>query len=547
MNKIFHIISMALICLVMTGLNSCTNDEPAELNLDQKRQSIYAYLQDNPDYSILVEALDRLKLNDLLNVYGTITLFAPTDAAFQTYFSEKGISGISQLDEKELSNLIRYHLYNNIYKSISFITGSLPEPTLQGGYIKMDVSQGFKNTTLNNTVKVDILDVEVTNGVVHVIDQVLVPPTKSMYDWLLNENKYSIMLEAFEKTDNLELLQDLIYSDDDLILWRTVFIETNAVLANGGILSFDDLAKKISDSYNTNKDYTNREDSLNMFVRYHCMERKYFLSDVKNDYYASAAEDLFLIFNSTPEITINKRPGEEVGVDIENSNQVTNNGIIHNIDKLLTIYEPPPVIVNQLFAGEPEDRAIEVYGVKYAIDNANVMNMLLDDPEGQKSFWWLKWEGMMRLQITSQWPADAFNDYGLYVIENPGQYSIELTTKPVFKGKYRVYISYRRGVNTNYLANFFWNDEVITTPTGVQAINVDLTRDTDQFGERCRNRGNEPPGQGTGGGGTDRQIWRGLGVVDVPKMTQCRFRFTLPNPGGHYTWWYSMQLWPLDE
>ena len=546
MKKIFYIILMALVCVSMTGLYSCSNDEPAELNLDAKKQSIYAYLQGESDFSILIEALQRLDLTDLLNVYGTVTIFAPTDAAFQAYFASKGISGIAQLDQKELNNLIRYHIYGEVYKSTNFITGSFREPTLQGGYLRMDVTGGFKNTTINNTAKVELLDVDATNGVVHVIDQVLVPPTKTIYEWLVEKNQYSIMLEAFQKTNNMELLTELKYSEEGKVLWKTVFLETNAVLEKQGIRSFDDLAKRVSDSYDTTKDYTNPEDSLYMFVRYHCMERKYFLSDVTDDYHASAAEDLYLIFNTKPIITINKRPGEEVKVDLENSNQLASNGFIHNIDRLLVIFEPEPVKVNQLFAGAPEDRNIEVYGVKYAIDNSSIMNTLLGDPEGQKAYWWLKWEGNMRLQITSAWPADAFNDYGLYVIENPGAYTIELTTKPIFKGKYRVYVSYRRGVNTNYVANFYWNDQPIMTPTGVQAINVDLTRDTDQFGERCLHRITETPGQGTGGGGTDRQIWRGLGVVNVPKMAQCRFKFTLPNPGGHYTWWYSMYLYPID-
>lgn len=56
------------------------------------------------------------------------------------------------------------------------------------------------------------------------------------------------------------------------------FLETDEVLAKSGIRSFDDLVKIITNSKIDNENYTDPENPVNKFVRYHCLDKKYFLS-----------------------------------------------------------------------------------------------------------------------------------------------------------------------------------------------------------------------------------------------------------------------------
>lgn len=88
------------------------------------------------------------------------------------------------MEKEELKKLLHYHLFDQTYGSGFFISGSLPTATVEGNFIQMDISSGIKNTILNNTIKVDSLDISATNGVVHVINDVLEPPTQTIYTWL---------------------------------------------------------------------------------------------------------------------------------------------------------------------------------------------------------------------------------------------------------------------------------------------------------------------------------------------------------------------------
>jgi uncharacterized surface protein with fasciclin (FAS1) repeats len=486
-----------------------------------------------------MQALETTKLDEVLNLYGTITLFAPTDAAFQKYFQRNGISGVAQMQEYEIREMLYYHMYNTVYSSNAFTSGSLPEPTRLGKFIKMDVTKGIKSTVLNNSIKVDTMDITLTNGIVHVIDDVLEPPVQSMYDWLKEHSEYSIMLETFEKTGNDSILKNLALIGDTAIRWKTVFLESNRVLAEYNIISFDDLARKYSDSYYTSQRYTESYDSLNIFVRYHCMDRKFFLSDVSNDYFVSKSFGNWLLFGTTPGLSINRHTEREpdpvtgeintvykqVGMYVDQSNNITNNGIIHSIDKPLTIYDPEPVQLDLLFAGVPADRTVRVNGEMINLTDPSAFNQMNNDEAAQSAVWWLKWNGYMTGEITSGHPANVFNDYCVVIRSNTGEYSLEMTTKPIFKGRYQIYISYRRGTNPNYFAYFYWDDRQLGEMQ-------DLTASRDAFVTDLNAR-------------TDWAIYRGVGIVDVPEMAAHRFKLTLPNPGTTYTAWYTLRFVPV--
>lgn len=545
MKNVFRIV---LVSLFLLNIFSCKEGLNDNLQLETNSSTMMVYLKGNPDYSLLVEALEKTYLSEKLNLYGTMTLFAPTNDAFGKFLLRRNASKISEINTDELKLILNYHLYNKKYATGSFITGSFGSTTVEGNFIKMDISNGIRNTILNNKVKIESLDIAVTNGVIHAIDDVLEPPVTNLYEWLKLQPQYSVMLEAFEKTGNdTAILKKMAY--DPVILnfgkpalkWRTVFLETNEVLKSSGVNSFDDLARKYSNSYNTTKKYSDLADSLNIFVRYHCMERRFFLSDMKNDYLETFAKGGFLIFNTTSGLSINKHTQidyvfnpltgkndtitsyPKVAMKIDQSNQVTKNGIVHSLESVLDIYEPPAVTLIQLFAGDPDDRNILLPNgeTKNVTDLFDAIN---NDPVSQASVWWLKWEGNMTGMITSAWPANVFNDYCCVVLSNAGSYSLELTTKPVFKGTYAVYVSYRRSNNLNYFAQFYWDDNKMGDLT-------DMTKSPDAYGHVLT--------------GTDTKIYRQVGIVKLTEMSSHKFKLYLPNPGTNYTVWYTLELRPI--
>lgn len=550
MIKSKNIFKLFLAGIIGLSILQCRESLNSDLQLERNSMTIMVYLKSNPSYSILVNALEKTKLAEKLNLNGTITLFAPTNDAFNKFLKSKNVANISEINTEDLKSILYYHLYNKSFKSSSFTSGSLSTSTLDGGYIKMDVSQGVKNTILNGSVKIDSLDIKVTNGVVHVIDNVLESPALTLYEWLKTKPQYSIMLEAFEKTGNdTAILKKVVYdpitisSGKPLVKWRTIFIETNDVLKNAGINSFDDLARKYSTSFSTTKSYSNPADSLNLFVRYHCLEKKYFASDFKDEYVETFQKGLFLTFSIKPVLSINNHLQKDlvwnlltgkndtiksypkISLALNQSNWITKNGIVHQIDKVMSIYNAPPMKVIQNFAGSSEDRVLSLPNGETKNFSTELFQMWNNDPVAQNSVWWLKWEGAMTgiIENGAIWPVgSAFQDYCVGILNNTSPYTLEITTKPIIKGTYAVYITSRNGITPNYFVQFYMDDIKLGSLE-------DFSKNSDSYGHT----------------GTINKVPRQVGVVKFTEMASHKFKVYVPNPSNSFTVWATFELWPL--
>lgn len=123
----------------------------------------------NPDFSILVEAVSKAGLVDALSADGPFTVFAPTNDAFKSLFSQLGVSGVKDLTAEQLTPILTYHVVAGKVMSTDLSNTSVA--TLNGQKIKIDLSSGVKI----NDSKVVAADIEGKNGVIHVIDSVLLP------------------------------------------------------------------------------------------------------------------------------------------------------------------------------------------------------------------------------------------------------------------------------------------------------------------------------------------------------------------------------------
>ena len=123
----------------------------------------------NPDFSILVEAVKKADLVGALSADGPFTVFAPTNEAFNALFKQLGVSGIKDITAEQLTPILTYHVVSGKVMSTDLSNTSVA--TLNGKKIKVDISNGVKIND-SHVVKADI---QGKNGVVHVIDRVLIP------------------------------------------------------------------------------------------------------------------------------------------------------------------------------------------------------------------------------------------------------------------------------------------------------------------------------------------------------------------------------------
>jgi uncharacterized surface protein with fasciclin (FAS1) repeats len=126
----------------------------------------------NGSFETLVAAVTAADLAGTLSSEGPYTVFAPTDDAFAAL--PDGLVDCLLLEENvdALSAILTYHVVSGDVMSTDLTDG--PVATVQGEEITVDLTDGV---TLNGSVSVAAADVEASNGVIHVIDGVLVPPS----------------------------------------------------------------------------------------------------------------------------------------------------------------------------------------------------------------------------------------------------------------------------------------------------------------------------------------------------------------------------------
>jgi uncharacterized surface protein with fasciclin (FAS1) repeats len=126
----------------------------------------------NGSFETLVAAVTAADLVETLSSEGPFTVFAPTDDAFAAL--PEGLVDCLLLEENvdALSAILTYHVVAGEVLSTDLTDG--PVATVQGEEITVDLTDGV---TLNETVAVAAADVDASNGVIHVIDGVLVPPS----------------------------------------------------------------------------------------------------------------------------------------------------------------------------------------------------------------------------------------------------------------------------------------------------------------------------------------------------------------------------------
>jgi uncharacterized surface protein with fasciclin (FAS1) repeats len=131
-------------------------------------QNIIDTAVSNPQFSTLVTAIKAAHLEETLSGAGPFTVFAPTNEAFKKIPPDTLTAVLA--DEEKLKNILTYHVVSG--KVMSADVMKLREATsVEGSMLAIDVSDGVKV----NDAKVTSSDIECTNGVIHVIDTVLMP------------------------------------------------------------------------------------------------------------------------------------------------------------------------------------------------------------------------------------------------------------------------------------------------------------------------------------------------------------------------------------
>lgn len=127
----------------------------------------------NPDFSILVAAVTKAGLAETLSGPGPFTVFAPTNAAFEQALTDLGLTQDELLASPDLAAILTYHVLPAAVMAAD-ITGPSEQTTVQGEALAVAPEDGAVKVGDATVTQADLV---ASNGVIHVIDRVLLPPT----------------------------------------------------------------------------------------------------------------------------------------------------------------------------------------------------------------------------------------------------------------------------------------------------------------------------------------------------------------------------------
>jgi transforming growth factor-beta-induced protein len=155
----------------------------------------------NPQFKTLVAAVQAAGLVDTLKGKGPFTIFAPTDAAFAKL--PKGTVEALLKDPEKLKSILLYHAVSGkVYSGDAAKLAS--SPTVNGS----DVVFAARNGQLYiNNARVTASNIQTTNGVIHVIDTVILPPDKDIVDTAAANPQFKTLVAAVQAAGLVDTLK----------------------------------------------------------------------------------------------------------------------------------------------------------------------------------------------------------------------------------------------------------------------------------------------------------------------------------------------------
>ena len=276
--------------------------------------NIVKLAQSSADLGILVEAVISAGLVDTLSGAGPFTVFAPTNAAFAALLAELGVTKAQLLANKALlTTVLTYHVVPGKVASTAIPFGKAIT-TAQGAVLKIDNVAGAVVITdgRNRTAKVATPDLAASNGVVHVVDKVILPADKNIVQTAQALPQFSILVEAVIAAN----LQGTLSGTGPF----TVFAPTNdafaALLTELGVTKAALLANAAL---------------LGKVLAYHVVAGRVLKADVPlNTPIATVQGETLTVNSSLAIIDQRARISKITATDV-----LASNGVIHVIDKVI--------------------------------------------------------------------------------------------------------------------------------------------------------------------------------------------------------------------
>lgn len=458
-------ITIYIFLLLVIFLSSCFKDEILEAGFkDTYRMTIYDFLEQNKEeYSSFIAILEKGGIYKTLSAKNPeaagYTLFLPNNTAVEEFI--KGNSQFSSLNDllnnqEYISALSRYHVLRKGIKSSEFPFGAFAETNLTDDYLTVSfiIEPDTAYFKINNQAAVIKANIEVSNGFIHVVQNVLSPVVFTSYEWLKQTPGYSIFKDAADITGIRSIMDiNLKAPGNEFKLPVTVLVEPDRIYNKYGINSAEELAKAISPN---DDNYQNVTNPFYNYMAYHVLTNRLFIDDFQgvSSNYNTFSEVPLLINGLGFDIAINKGKVvldtfisgtdstfiDYIGILYDESNVLTQSGAIHFIDNILKQQIPSRSQMDFQFREEPYINTVRNVIGTYPLDDVKQILTRLN------------WTGTELFFIKESAESSASNDD--YLLIN-GDFTVFYTIPKIVQGRYNVLLRAEAFSRRNALVEVF--------------------------------------------------------------------------------------------
>ncbi|MDW5287496.1 fasciclin domain-containing protein [Formosa sp. PL04] len=327
---------VALFSLVLV-VTSCDSDDDGVKVMEEN--NIVETAQETSDLSSLVSALIMADKEDDSDLVGTLsgdgpfTVFAPTNQAFTNLLNQlDGYNSLADFDTTEgrkmLATILQYHVVAGAAVMSNQLSDNQEISTVQGENLMVDLTNGvYIEDATDTSAMVTTANVEASNGVVHIINKVLLP--QEIIDMLNGMT----LVEIVVGNDDLSILEAAVIKAGLVETLNsagpfTVFAPTND--------AFVALLNALGDDYNSLDDFNTDEEMalLKNILLYHVIPSAVYAADLSETSVETAfAGNSINVIMSGDAYVIQDATGENANIIA--ADVMASNGVAHVIDRVL--------------------------------------------------------------------------------------------------------------------------------------------------------------------------------------------------------------------
>jgi uncharacterized surface protein with fasciclin (FAS1) repeats len=296
---------------IAMGFSSCNNEDPMPI---EPEANIVEVAGLNANFSTLVAAVQQAGLVETLSSPGPFTVFAPTNDAFNRFLADNNQTADQLLNSDGLATVLNYHV----------IAAEVPSSAVTPGRVNSAAGIPFfvsvapdNSIWINGSAQIVQTDVSASNGLIHVLDYVIVPPTQNIAQIAISATEgstpeFTHLVAALVRADLASAVSGGI--NDDFTVFAPTDAAFEALFSALGVGSVDEIPLE----------------TLTNVLLYHVVPARAFSQDLRN-----GAALPTLLEGETLTVNLNDLKINESGLVESALNIHAINGVIHAIDTVL--------------------------------------------------------------------------------------------------------------------------------------------------------------------------------------------------------------------